>query len=211
MTIAGMPNIPNFAGLVTSAEDAAISFGGAALIKAVFGSRWGIVNQYGVPVVLYDSFLSMTYDNTQETSKDPIENGKVLTYNKVNNPRRCNVVLAKGTGGALGRGAFLAQVETYVNSTLMFHIITPEVVHTNMQMVEYGYSRSNSDGLQLIKANIAFEESKIATVSYSTEEVANVEDSTEVDSGKVQPTENQSVLSSIGGAVVDGISSLFGN
>ena len=69
MTIAGMPNIPNFAGLVTSAEDAAISFGGAALIKAVFGSRWGIVNQYGVPVVLYDSFLSMTYDNTQETSR----------------------------------------------------------------------------------------------------------------------------------------------
>lgn len=211
MTIAGMPNIPNFAGLVTSAEDAAISFGGAALIKAVFGSVWGVVNQYGVPVLLYDSFVSMNYDNTQETSKDPIENGKVMTYNKVNNPRRCSVVLAKGTGGALARGAFLAQVETYVNSTLMFHVITPETVITNQQMIGYSYARSNSDGLQLIKVAIDFEESKIATVDFSTEQVANVEDSAEVDSGKVQPTQNQSILSTLGDAVVNGISSALGN
>lgn len=209
--ITGMPNIPNFAGLVTSAEDAAISFGGATLIKAVFGNRWSIVNQYGVPILLADSFHSMDYTNSQETSKDPIENGKVLTYNKVNNPRKCNVVLTKGTGGSLGRGAFLAELETYANSTLKFYVITPEFVYTNMQIVEYGYSRTSADGLQLLRVSIAFEESKTAQVSYETEEVKNVDDSKEVDSGKVQATENRSLIDkwAIGG--VNLISTIFGN
>lgn len=209
--IAGMPNIPNFAGLVTSAEDAAISLAGAALIRAVFGNVWSVVNQYGVPVVLKDSFYSMDYTNTQETSKDPIENGKVMTYNKVNNPRKCNVVLIKSTGGQLERGAFMAEIEIMANSTLKYHIITPDYVHTNMLVMGWNYGRSSSNGCQMISASIDFEEAKIAKVAYEQEEVKNAEDSKTVDSGKVQATENQSALSKIGDGVVSGISKLFGN
>lgn len=209
--IAGMPNIPNFAGLVTSAEDAAISLAGAALIRAVFGNVWSVVNQYGVPILLADSFYSIDYSNTQETSKDPLENGKVMTYNKVNNPRKCNVVLIKATGGQLQRGAFMAEIEAMANSTLKFHIITPDYVHTNMQIIGWNYARANNNGCAMISASIDFEESKIAKVAYEQEEVKNAEDSKTVDNGKVQATANQSALSKIGDGVVSGISKLFGN
>lgn len=90
-------------------------------------------------------------------------------------------------------------------------MITPEFVYTNMQIVEYGYSRTSADGLQLLRVSIAFEESKTAQVSYETEEVKNVDDSKEVDSGKVQATENRSLIDkwAIGG--VNLISTIFGN
>lgn len=209
--IAGMPNIPNFAGLVSSAEDAAISLAGAALIRAVFGSTWAIVNQYGVPILLSDTFVSIDYSNTQETSDAPVENGKVMTYNKVNNPRKCTVVLTKAKGGALQRGAWLAQIELLTNSTLRFYIITPEYVFTNMLIVGTSYARSSTNGLQMISVSIDFKEAKVATVSYEKEDVKNAEDSKQVDNGKVQATQDQSAISKLGDGVVSGISKLFGN
>lgn len=206
-----MPNIPNFAGLASAVEDTAISLGSAALIRAVFGSKWGIVSQYGVPILLSDSFLSIDYSNTQETSKDPIENGKVMTYNKVNQPRKCSVVLAKGKGGALKRGLWLSQLELYTNSTLKFHVVTPETVITNMLITNLSYNRTSTDGLQLIKAKLDFEECKIATVKYDKEEVKQAQDAKTVDSGKVQATANESGLDKIGTGLVNLVSKLAGN
>ena len=211
MAITGMPNIPNFAGLASAAEDAAISLGSAALIKAVFGSKWGIVNQYGVPILLSDTVVSVTYENTQETSKDPIENGKVMTYNKVNNPRKCSVVLAKGKGSTLSVGAWLSQLEIYTNSTLKFHIVTPEYVFTNMQIVSNSHSRTAQAGLQLIQVKLDFEECKIAKVKYDTEEVQKPQDAQSVDSGKVQATENSSGLYKLGQGALNLIAKVAGN
>lgn len=206
-----MPNIPNFAGLVTSGEDALVSFGGATLIRAVFGDRWSIVNEYGVPILLSDSFIAFDYTNTQDLCTDPIENGKVRAYNKVNNPRQCNVTLAKSSDGALGRGAWLGQIETYANSTLKFHIITPEFVYTNMMITQYGTSRTSSNGYELIKVNIQFTECKLGNVKYEKEQVKNVDDTRMVDNGKVQAEQDDSILNKIGNLTVDLSSKLFGN
>lgn len=211
MAITGMPNIPNFAGLASAAENAAISLGASTLIKAVFGTRWGIVNQHGVPILLSDSVISVNYENTQDTSKDPIEGGKVLTYNKINNPKRANVVLAKGSGGSLKRGLWLAQLETYANSTLNFHIVTPDYVFTNMQIIGLNYSRTATSGLQRILASLDFEECKIAKVKYNTEEVKQPQDAKTVDSGKVQPTQKTSLFSDLSTGLVNSISKLAGN
>lgn len=207
----GFPKIPDIAGLKTSATGSLISFGGATLINAVFGKKWGIVNQYGVPILLSDSVISISSEGSQETSKDAIENGKVMTYNKVNNPRRCSVVLAKATGGSLGRGAWLAQINLLANSTLNFHIITPEYVYMNMQIVGDSISRTASDGLQLLQVKLDFEECKIATVEYSQEEVKNPQDSKTVDSGKVQAEDDSSVFKKIGDGVLSGIARVLGN
>lgn len=206
-----MPNLPNFAGLVTATADAGLSLGSASLIKAIFGNKWGIVNQYGVPVLLSDTVVSVTYENTQETSKDPIENGKVMTYNKVNNPRKCSVVLAKGKGNTLSVGAWLAQLEIYTNSTLKFHIITPEYVFTNMQIIGNSHSRTAQNGLQLIQVKLDFEECKIAKVKYDMEEVQNPQDAQSVDSGKVQATENRSGLYKLGQGALNLIAKVAGN
>ena len=82
----GMPSIPNFKGLVTAGTDAAISLGGAALIRAVFGEVWGWSMSLA-PILLSDSVKNVDYTNSSTISKFLIEKGSFSSYNKVTDPR----------------------------------------------------------------------------------------------------------------------------
>lgn len=193
----GMPNIPNL-GLPDATVDAAISLGGAALINAIFGNYWGIFSEFGVPILLADNVISLKYSTTAKISNAPIEKGSFASYNKVQDAWTASVQMSKGSGGTLMRGAFLAQVEIISNSTTKYHIITPEYVYTNANIVGYDTSREASDGAQLIKVNLHLEEVREVTVEYDTEEVKNPDDSANKDGGDKQTqdvSDNESILS----------------
>lgn len=195
LPIEGMPNIPNFKGLNTAGSNALISLGSAALINAVFGNYWGIFNEYGIPILLADNVISLKYNNSSRIAQAPIEKGSFASYNKIANPYKATVQLSKGTGGTLMRGAFLGQIETLANSTLLFHILTPEYVYTNACIVGYDTAREASDGAQLIKVNLHLEEVREVTVKYDTEEVKNPDDAKTQDGGEKQPEgANESIL-----------------
>ena len=194
----GMPSIPNYKGLVTAATDAAISLGGAALINVVFGNYWGVINEYGIPILLADNVISLKYSTSAKIASAPVEKGSFASYNKVNEPWKATVQMSKGSGGTLMRGVFLAQIETLANSTLKFHIITPEYVYTNASIVGYDTAREASDGAQLIKVNLHLEEVREVTVQYDTEEVKNPDDAANKEGGDKQPQqENKSILKTI--------------
>lgn len=196
--IPGIPDIPDFKGLVTSGTDALISFGGATLIRMIFGNQWGIFNQYGVPIMLADTVFSVKYQNSSQISQAPVEKGTFTSYNKVQNPYQATVTLIRGGGDPTLRGLFLAQLELLANSTLLFHVITPEYVHTNAAIAGYDYAREPQGGARMIIANIHLEEVREATVTYETKETENPEDSPKVDNGE-QQTEpaSESVLSKV--------------
>ena len=112
MAMMGMPNLPSgFKGLVTAGTDAAISLGGAALIRAIFGEVWGLVNEFGVPILLTDSVKNVDYTNSPTLSKFLIEKGSFSSYNKVADPRFLSVQLIKWKGTKLEKSARLAQLE----------------------------------------------------------------------------------------------------
>ena len=182
----GMPNIPDFKGLVSSGTDAAISLGGAALINLVFGNYWGIFNQYGIPILLADNVLSVKYGTTGTVANAPIEKGSFASYNKVEDPYKATVEMSKGSGGSFQRGAFLAQLEMLKNSTLKFYVITPEYVYKDACIVGLDYARSSSDGAQLIKVNVHLEEVREVVVEYSSEEVKNPDDAAKKNGGDKQ-------------------------
>lgn len=197
MALLGMPSIPNFKGLVSSGSEALIDLGGAAIIRTLFGNVWGLVNEFGVPVLLADNVLGISYNSASTIANAPIERGSFASYNKVASPAQAVVQMSKGSGGALGRGAFLAQLQTYEDSTLKFHVITPEILHRNMCIIGLDYARSASEGLQLIVVNVQLEEVREVGVLYSLEEVKNPSDAENVDSGEVQPKDassNTSIL-----------------
>lgn len=187
LPIDGIPNVPNFKGLNTAGTNAMISLGGAALINAVFGNYWGVFNEYGIPILLADNVMSLKYANSSRISQAPIEKGSFASYNKVSNPYKATVQLSKGSGGTLLRGAFLAQIETLANSTLKFHIITPEFVYTNACIIGYDTARQASEGAQLIKVNLHLEEIREVIVQYDTEEVKKPDDAEKKDGGEKQP------------------------
>ena len=210
LPIEGIPNVPNFKGLNTAGTNAMISLGGAALINAVFGNYWGVFNEYGIPILLADNVMSLKYANSSRISQAPIEKGSFASYNKVSNPYKATVQLSKGSGGTLLRGAFLAQIETLANSTLKFHIITPEFVYTNACIIGYDTARQASEGAQLIKVNLHLEEIREVIVQYDTEEVKNPDDAEKKDVGEKQPEKpTDSVLRKVVDFGKDYIKGLF--
>ncbi|WP_446471175.1 phage baseplate protein [Xenorhabdus stockiae] len=179
----GKPDIPNWKGIPNAAIDAGISLGGAALINTLFGNYWGIFNQYGIPLLLADSVISLQYQNQYRVVSAPIENGSFASYNKVGEPYKVTVQLSKSSGGTLERGAFLSQLEILAKSTLKFHVVTPEFVYINAAIVGYDLAREAKDGTTLIKVNVHLEEVREVKVKYDKEEVKNPDDAKKKDTG----------------------------
>ncbi|HEJ9541998.1 TPA: hypothetical protein SMN08_002788 [Proteus mirabilis] len=191
----GMPDIPNWKGLPNAGLDAGISLGGAALINSLFGNYWGIFNEYGVPLLLADNVISLQYENKSRVVNAPIERGTFASYNKISDPWKATVQMSKGSGGALERGAFLAQLEILSKSTLRFIVITPEFVYKFANIVGYDLAREAKDGATLIKVNVHLEEIREVTVSYAEEKVTKPDDSKVKDTGdQTQKVESQGIL-----------------
>lgn len=196
--LSGMPKVPDF--IPRSAlTNIGLSLGGAALINAVFGKTWGIVNQFGIPIVLADTVVSMNYDAGASISKYPVEKGAFASYNKVNNPSMASVQMAKGGESVLGRSLFLTQLEALLKSTVSFNIITPEYVYMNYQIIGLNTARSAQDGATMIRVNIDLEEVLEANVEYDIEEVKAPSDSKTVDGGAQPSRQRTSVLAGIFG------------
>lgn len=204
MAMTGIPNIPDFKGLITSGSNALIGLGGAAIIRAIFGNVWGLVNEFGVPVVLADNVLGLSFQSASTIVNAPIEGGSFASYNKIATPSQAVVQMSKGSGGALMRGAFLAQLLALEGSTLKFYVISPEFVHRNMCITNVDYARSAQEGVQLIVVNVSLEEVREVKVNYSFEEVEAPSDAKAVDGGSVQPkdaTANTSILKGLANRV----------
>ena len=204
MAMIGIPNIPDFKGLVTSGSNALIGLGGAAIIRAIFGNVWGLVNEFGIPVVLADNVLGLSFQSASTIVNAPIEGGSFASYNKIATPSQAVVQMSKGSGGALMRGAFLAQLLALEGSTLKFYVISPEFVHRNMCITNVDYARSAQEGVQLIVVNVSLEEVREVKVNYSFEEVEAPSDAKAVDGGSVQPkdaTANTSILKGLANRV----------
>lgn len=192
--LTGMPSIPSFT-TPQALVGGALSLGGAALIGGIFGKTWGIVNEYGIPILLADTFSSMNYDAGSQISKYPTEQGKFASYNKVDMPSMATVQMIKGGDSSLTRGLFITQLEMLKKSTLAFHIITPEYVYLNYQIIGLNHARSAQDGATMITVNIDLEEVLKAKVEYSEEEVKEPSDSETVDGGAKESKPAQSILS----------------
>lgn len=184
--IPGIPDIPDFKGLVSSGTDALISFGGATLIRKIFGNQWGVFNQFGIPILLADTVYSVKYQNNSQVSQAPVEKGTFTSYNKVQNPYQASVTMVRGGGDPALRGVFLAQLETLSKSTLLFNVVTPEYVHRNAAISGFDYARNPQDGARMIAATLYLEEVREGVVSYETKETENPEDSPKVDAGEQQ-------------------------
>lgn len=210
-SIPSLPSLPDFKGLVSSGTSALISFGGATLIRKIFGNQWGIFNQYGIPIMLADTVYSVKYQNGSQVSQAPVEKGTFTSYNKVQNPYQATVTMIRGGGNATMRGLFIAQLELLSKSTLLFHVITPEYVHLNAAIKGYDYARMPQDGARMIAANIYLEEVRESKVTYETKQTKNPADSPKVDGGEKQPQSvSESILSKVKGAVSGAIDSAGG-
>lgn len=203
----GVPSVP---GLPKNIGDAAIKFGGALAINFLFGNYWGIFNQNGIPLLLADNVKSVKFQNRSKVSSAPVEQGSFAAYNKVIEPYTVNVVMTKGSGGVQERGAFLALIDAFANSTDLFMVITPEAIYPNCNIVGYDYVREHNDGAKLIKVNLHLQEIREVVVEYTKTEVpqsAPVQKQGDVTPEKVENPKPPKATKR-GGSILSGTSNL---
>lgn len=178
----GVPSVPN---IPKNIGDAVIKFGGAQVINRFFGNYWGIFDQNGIPLLLADNVKSVKFQNKAKISNAPVEQGSFTSYNKIKDPYIVDVILTKGSGGVMERGAFLAMLDAFTNSTDLFMVITPESIYPNCNIVGYDYVREAGDGARLIKANVHLQEVREVEVEYIQTKMPT--DSTTQNVGNVTP------------------------
>lgn len=202
--IKGMPAIPELpggaGGVLPAGVDALIGFGGAFIIGAIFGERWGLFNEYGIPVLLADNVRQVEYNRTANVASAPLERGTFASYNKIDEPFTASIAMTKGSGGSTGRGLFITQLETIAKSTLLYNVLTPEYVHKSATITGFSYKRAVGDGGKIIIAHLQLKEIRQVTVQTDYEEPANPEDAERVTAGEVSPqppADNRSMLKKI--------------
>lgn len=151
-------------------------------VPSVAGKLGG--NKSGNPVLTPDSVLSLEWHGEERISDYPVQNGQFASYNKVKVPFDLRVVMTcqglnvvqdalqsvtqslnqalsnigLAFGQPMSRDAFLQQLDTMLDSTDLYDVVTPDKVYQNVNLVAYNHAKQNDKGGTLIIAELIFRE-----------------------------------------------------
>jgi hypothetical protein len=165
MPLIPFPNAPQVPGVPAILRETTIpsvselvNYGLGALTEILFGvPRWGLYDDSGAPVVVFDSFLGIRFRNGGRVSDFPVEQGGFSSFNKVDTPFDAVIRLAHG-GDLASRAAMLATLEQIVHNTDLYSVVTPEIVYPSANLVNYSISRTQRDGSSLLTVELALRE-----------------------------------------------------
>lgn len=161
---------PNYAGvpaLLRVPQAAAGIAIGSALVNLLdlLAPRWGIYTADGAVALEPDNFLDVGYVNASNLSTYPQEQGAFASYNKVQTPRSCSVIVSKG-GTKKAMADFATTLESLQASMNLFTVVTPSRSYENMNVDRCEYRRSSSSGAGIIVATIHFTEIRQASAVF---------------------------------------------
>lgn len=209
------PNVPDAPGVPLVLRSTGTTYAAVALSKVqgeiwrrlTTENRWGLFTLDGALYLDADTVLEVGVSSTSKVSSHPVQQGAFASYNKVQEPNRYTIRMAKGgrlgfvQGGRLSlkptaeqaRREFLGKLEAAKEGTQLFTVVTPERVYRNCCLENYSYRRETTDGAYMIVAELSLIEVREVTPKYTTQ--ANPLSNTQspngaspVDSGRVNPT-----------------------
>lgn len=176
LTLPPFPNVPQAPGVPALARSAlfpptptppALDADAAAVASTSSAPKWGIFDSFGVPVVTFDSFVSIEYMGEMRVSDFPLEQGAFETYNKVAVPFEARVTVSKG-GSSADRTTFLNQCEAAKVSLDLFSVFTPDRAYKSVNVEAVDYARKSDKGVTMILANFRLIEVRVTvTPQYS--------------------------------------------
>lgn len=151
-------------------------------VPSVAGKLGG--NKSGNPVLTPDSVLSLEWHGEERISDYPVQQGQFVSYNKVKVPFDLRMVMTcqglnyvqdalqsvtqslnqalsnigLAFGQPMSRDAFLRQLDTMLDSTDLYDVVTPDKVYQNVNLVAYNHAKKNDEGGTLIIAELMFRE-----------------------------------------------------
>lgn len=146
--------------------------------------QWGVYLG-GAPVLLADSIVAVEYKKEWAISDYPIERGQFETYNKVRTPFEARVVMTRSGFGL--RSLFIANIEAIAESLLLYDIVTPDCVFLNCNVNHFDYSRTATNGANLLTVSLWFQEVRIEAASFFTA-TGSPSGQAQVNGGVMQPS-----------------------
>lgn len=130
--------------------------------------QWGIYNKKGEIALICDSIVTIDFKKESQIASHPVEKGGFASYNKIARPYDIDVLMTCGGQKGLSREAFLLTCQEIADSISLFDVVTPDLVHENVNMVGFNFSRKSQSGVSLLTVEAYFTEVReTAIASYS--------------------------------------------
>ncbi|MDI2112086.1 phage baseplate protein [Commensalibacter nepenthis] len=111
---------------------------------------------------------ALNYNKNFNITTAPVEQGKTIAYNLVEQPRQGQVTYVS-TGTEKQRKLFETALETAQSKIILFELHTAERVMQNIKITGYSVNRSSSQGTQLVQYHITFQEILVSTIKSDLE------------------------------------------
>lgn len=124
--------------------------------------------QYAIPEMIeiadFDTFVSFNGNHSSQIVKNAVEKGEFRSVNKIIEPDKVVVELAKG-GYRTGIEETLNSLKEYQNNTRACVVITPFGVIKNLNLIGLDYNFTIDNGSNLLVAKLTFQEILYGNVS----------------------------------------------
>jgi hypothetical protein len=209
LTVPAFPNVPNLPGVPPLVRAPGESLGSFAislittdaigLLEGLLAPVWGIFDEFGAPMAVADTALSVEYRGDSRIAKYPQEQGGFRDYNKVQMPYNARVQLACG-GSDTRRAAFLSAIEAAKQSTALYTVRMPDDTFENANVVAYDYRRTSKNGVTMLVVEVYLEEVRQTVVAQFTN-TKNPTASDPISVGQVQALPPSTAQSTVYGPV----------
>lgn len=130
--------------------------------------QWGVYTKEGEVALICDSIVTVDFKKESQISTHPVEKGGFASYNKVARPFDVAVIMTCSGQKGISREAFLLTCQLMSDDLSLYNIVTPDLVHEDMNMVGFDYSRKSQSGVSLLTIEAYFTEIRqTAIASYS--------------------------------------------
>lgn len=163
-----MPAIPNLPGVPPLSSYipnvvSLIALDAISLLRTGLGPPWGIF-LFGIPIIPFDSFVSFDFKRDCPISDYPVEEGGFQAYDKVQLPGDLRIRLA-GAGSVIERQIFLLSIQSQMNTTDLYDVVTPEQVFFNYNFTHMDFSRAAEKGVGMIIVDLWMTEVRVTATS----------------------------------------------
>lgn len=168
--MADFPIVPDVAGVPALIRDplsaiASIELMTADLIAGIFPGvpQWGVYRD-GAPMIVFDAFMGVEYEQDWAIANYPVERGAFESYDKVDTPFAVRARFASG-GSVENRTALIASIDAIAGDLNLYDVVTPEAVYGSVNVERYNYRRSNDRGLGVLLVEMRLVEVRVEGIS----------------------------------------------
>lgn len=128
---------------------------------------WGLLGPDDEKICDYEGVLEVVNNSSSQVLTEPIENGQLAAFNKVQQPESLSVTLSIGSDPTRQRTAIsrLKQLKAGTGANFLCKMVTPSEVFENLSLESIGQTRATQSGATLLVVTLNFVQIRVVQVT----------------------------------------------